>query len=84
MVATASPRDGTFRARPRFRIRPHVRDDIARLNVSHRRLARLCQISSGYMTQVLNGDRYPGPRVRERIMAALPDVEFDALFEQVS
>jgi transcriptional regulator with XRE-family HTH domain len=52
--------------------------------MSQRRLARLCHVSSGYMTQLLRGDRYPGPAVRERILGALPGIGFDEVFEEVT
>lgn len=68
---------------PRFRIRPGIRRALARLNRSQNSIAKECGLSSGYMSQLLTGCRYPGPEVRERLLSAMPEITFDQLFEEV-
>jgi len=67
----------------RFRLRPGLRAELARLNLSQNELARLLGVSSGFMSQLLTGRRYPGPRTRRRLLGALSRLTFDDLFEQV-
>jgi transcriptional regulator with XRE-family HTH domain len=67
----------------RFRIRPEVRALLARRNVTQNRLARLCGITSGYMSQLLSGERFAGAKIRQRIMDAIPLAAFEELFEEV-
>lgn len=69
-------------------IRVHLKDGelrrvLARKNLSQNAFARRIQVSSGYLSQLLSGKRYPSPRVREVMLAALPEAEFDQLFEVV-
>ena len=52
------------------------------MNLSQNELARRCEISSGYMSQLLTGARFAGPAVRTRIATNLK-LEFDDLFEEV-
>jgi transcriptional regulator with XRE-family HTH domain len=67
----------------RFRVRSALRRSLARLNVTQNQLARACGVSSGYMSQLLSGTRYAGPRTRKRLLDALPGIEFDVLFEEI-
>ena len=59
---------------------PVVRRFLARKNRSQNWLARKMEISSGYLSQMLNGTRNPSPRVRERIMDVFEGNDFDDLF----
>ena len=67
----------------RFRIKRDLRSAAARLNISQNRLAELCHVSSGYMSQLLSGDRHPGPEVRSRLLQVFKTLSFDDLFEEV-
>ena len=67
----------------RFRLKPGIKRAMARLNRSQNSIARECGLSSGYMSQLLSGARCPGPQVRELLLAALPDLTFDLLFEEL-
>jgi hypothetical protein len=69
---------------PQYRIRPEIRVHLARLNLSQNKLARKLGISSGFMSQALTGKRCVGPGTREKLMAALPGLAFDDLFEALS
>ena len=67
----------------RFRLKRNLRKDAARLNISQNKLARACKVSSGYMSQLLSGDRHPGPEVRARLLTVFKTMSFDDLFEEV-
>jgi transcriptional regulator with XRE-family HTH domain len=67
----------------RFRLRPEVRRAIARGNLSQNEVARRCGLTSGFLSQLLRGQRNPGPRTRARLLKALPGMSFDELFEEV-
>lgn len=67
---------------PRFRLRPKLKREIARLNESQNAVARACGLSSGYMSQLLSGKRHPGPSTRARLLEHL-HLEFDQVFEEV-
>lgn len=43
-----------------------------RENISQNHLARMLGISSGYMSQIMHGSRYPSARLRKRFMLILP------------
>jgi transcriptional regulator with XRE-family HTH domain len=66
-----------------FRLRGTVRRDIARLNLSQNELARKLGLTSGFMSQLLNGKRFAGPETRRKIMDTLPGLAFDEVFEEV-
>jgi transcriptional regulator with XRE-family HTH domain len=53
---------------------------LGRRNISQRRLARSLGVSSGYMTQMLNGDRCPSARLRQKMLQVLNPLTFDDLF----
>ena len=53
---------------------------LARRNMSQNSLARMLGLSTGYMAQLMNGDRYPSPRLRQRILEILNPLSFDDLF----
>ena len=49
-------------------------------DISQNELARLCGLSSGYMSQLMAGTRSPSARVRRDIQEALGVTAFDELF----
>lgn len=53
---------------------------IIRKNKSQNWFAKQIKISSGYMSQLMDGSRNPSPKVREKIMNNLPENTFDDLF----
>jgi len=53
---------------------------LIRKNKSQNWFAHRIEVSSGYMSQLMNGSRHPSPKVRERIMNHLPEQSFDDLF----
>ncbi len=55
-----------------------------RLNMTQNDLARLLSISSGHLSRLINGRRYPSPSMRRRLMEALHCTEFEELFVVVS
>lgn len=60
-----------------------IREILARKNQSQNALAMHVGTTSGYMSQLMSGARYPSPTLREKIMASLGIGEFDAIFEFV-
>lgn len=71
------------RRQPPFktRINPdRVWELLNRLNMSQNQLARLCGVSSGYLSQMITGSRCPSPAVRRRLMETLAVERFDDLF----
>ena len=53
---------------------------IARRNMSQNMLAIRAGISSGYISQLMCGTRYPSPRVREKLQNVLTPLTFDDIF----
>jgi transcriptional regulator with XRE-family HTH domain len=53
---------------------------IARRNMSQNMLAIRAGISSGYISQIMCGARYPSPRVREKLQNVLNPLTFDDIF----
>lgn len=53
---------------------------MARRNMSQNMLAARIGISSGYISQLMRGDRYASPRVRQKILDALNPLTFDDVF----
>ncbi len=49
-------------------------------DISQNELARLCGLSSGYMSQLVGGTRSPSAQVRRNIQEALGVTDFDELF----
>lgn len=69
---------------PKVKVRSDiVRQIIARRNISQNNLAIQAHVSAGYLSQMLQHERYPGPNVRHRLMQALHVTNFDELFELV-
>ncbi|MEE9443222.1 MAG: helix-turn-helix transcriptional regulator [candidate division Zixibacteria bacterium] len=54
---------------------------LAKRNRSQNWLAYRLGISSGYVSQLLNGKRMPSPDMRDRIMKYFEHLSFDELFE---
>jgi len=53
---------------------------IARRNMSQNMLAIRAGISSGYISQIMCGTRYPSPKVREKLQSVLMPLTFDDIF----
>jgi len=70
------------RIRFRLRRRPILRL-LAKQNMSQNDLARKCGLSSGFMSQLLTGERLPGPSTRRKIMARFPKAAFEVIFEEI-
>ena len=69
------------RPRPKVRLNPYaVWDRLNRTNRSQNDLARQIGISSGYLSQLITGQRCPSPRMRRRLQRALDIARFDDLF----
>ena len=49
-------------------------------DISQNELARLCGLSSGYMSQLMGGKRSPSAHARRRIQGVLGVTDFDELF----
>jgi len=72
------------KTRVHFRLRGAVLvRSLAKRNISQNRFARLCGLSSGYMSQLISGERFAGPRTRQKILDAFPMMEFEQFFEEV-
>jgi len=59
---------------------PTIRRYLAKKSRSQNWFARHIGISSGYLSQMLNGTRDPSPRMRRKILDVLAGYEFDDLF----
>lgn len=57
-----------------------VLKETARRNMSLNMLAHKAGISSGYISQLISGDRYPSPQLRGKIQQALQPLTFDDIF----
>jgi len=57
-----------------------IRKRLIRENKSQNWFAYELKVSSGYMSQLMDGSRNPSPKLRERITDIFPDCEFDDLF----
>ena len=57
---------------------------LVRRNMSQNELARKAGLSSGYLSQLVRGDRFPSPAVRRKLLKALALRGFDDLFEIVT
>ena len=49
-------------------------------DISQNELARLCGLSSGYLSQLMGGTRSPSAHVRRRLQQVLGVTDFDDLF----
>jgi len=57
-----------------------VQRAVARRNISQNALAAKVGTNSGYLSQIMRGVRYPSPKVREKLQAALYPLTFDDIF----
>lgn len=57
-----------------------VEEYLARKNKSQNWLALRLGISSGYMSQLINGTRRPGPILRSKILDVLDHQNYDDIF----
>ena len=65
----------------RVRLKPEaVWELLNRLKITQNELARRIGRSSGYLSQLINGDRCPSAETRRRLMEALGVSDFDVLF----
>jgi transcriptional regulator with XRE-family HTH domain len=60
--------------------RAFVERMLARRNISQNSLAKRLRISSGYMSLIMNGDRYVSARIRRRICRYFRRYDFSAIF----
>ena len=66
---------------PRVRLKPApVWELITRRNMSQNELARKAEISSGYLSQLISGRKYPSAEVRRKLQAALEVERFEEIF----
>ena len=54
---------------------------LLRRNMTQNDLAKQAKLSSGHLSQLINGERFPSPAVRRKLMEALDQVDFDDIFE---
>jgi transcriptional regulator with XRE-family HTH domain len=57
-----------------------VRRKLIRKNMSQNWLAIKIGVSSGYMSQLMDGSRNPSPVVRQKFLDLFPECVFDDLF----
>src|SRR5438309_8478727 len=57
-----------------------VERELALRNWSQTEFARQVEVSRPFMSQLLSGQRCASPRIRRRILGALPNCDFDDLF----
>ena len=58
----------------------NLKEILIRKNKSQNWLAYRLEVSSGYMSQLMDGSRSPSPKLRERMMNILIEYKFDHLF----
>ncbi len=56
---------------------------LAKRNLSHNAFAERLGISSGYMSQLVRGERYPSAELRAKILRSLRGTSFDDIFQVV-
>lgn len=57
-----------------------IRKKLIRKNMSQNQFALRAGVTSGYMSQLMDGSRRPSPKLRQRLMDVLPECTFDDLF----
>ncbi len=60
----------------------YVRELLLRRNLSQGNFASRITVTGGYCSQLMNGNRCPSPRVRERILRELR-ADFEEVFEVI-
>ena len=71
------------RRRPPFKVKLNpvkVWEYLDRWGMSQNELARLCGLSPGYFSQLMNGARCPSAPVRRRLQQVMGVSDFDELF----
>lgn len=69
--------------RAKYRVRPEIiQDFLQRYYMSAREFARNEEISSAYLTQLMNGDRLASPRM-QRMLIEATGIPHSLLFEEV-
>ena len=63
-----------------FLKRKDIKEKLIRKCKSQNWLAYRLKVSSGYMSQLMDGSRNPSPKLREKIMKVFSDCNFDDLF----
>ena len=58
-----------------------IRRTLIRKNMSQNVFAQRAGVSSGYMSQLMDGSRHPSPDLRKRLMDVFPEYGFDELFK---
>ena len=53
---------------------------LARRNLSQNALAKRLGVSSGYISQIMTGDRYVSPKMRQRMLRYFRGYTFNELF----
>jgi transcriptional regulator with XRE-family HTH domain len=53
---------------------------LAKRNLSQNAFAERLGISSGYMSQLMRGTRYPSAELRAKIISSLKNINFDKIF----
>jgi len=53
---------------------------IAKRNMSQNMLAMRMGSSSGYISQLMRGVRYPSPKIRQKMLEVLAPMTFDEVF----
>jgi transcriptional regulator with XRE-family HTH domain len=53
---------------------------ITRRNLSQNMLAARAGLTSGYMSQIMCGDRFPSPQTRQKLLDVLKPLTFDDIF----
>ena len=54
---------------------------LLRRNMTQNELAKLVEVSSGHLSQLVNGERCPSAPVRRKILTALSPAKFDDVFQ---
>jgi transcriptional regulator with XRE-family HTH domain len=54
---------------------------LTKRNLSQNAFAERLGISSGYMSQLMRGSRYPSAELRAKILRSLRNISFDDVFE---
>ena len=57
-----------------------IRRKLIKKNMSQNWLALRIGVSSGYMSQLMDGSRHPSPNVRQKFLDVFPECNFDDLF----
>jgi transcriptional regulator with XRE-family HTH domain len=61
-----------------------IRRILAKKNLSQGWLAKRLEITSGYMAQLLNGDKCPSPETRSKIQNYFKEMTFEQLFSFIN